>query len=60
MRYWTVEFTYDAEATPRETHTRTVRAESFDLARTAVIIQHLLVGDRINASSTPLTDSYAH
>ena len=58
MRFYTVEFVYRDEATPRESHTRTVKAIDFAEARKAVQVEAILRGDRIVTSSTELTTSY--
>lgn len=49
---YTVEFVYSDEATPRDTHTRTVRAANAEDARREVSIAATLRGDRIQTTGT--------
>lgn len=47
MRFYTVEFVYSDEATPRDTHTRTVKATDAADAEKIVQINAILSGDRV-------------
>lgn len=47
-KFFTVEFTYDAEATPRESQYRTVKANNEAEAREQIEIWGILNGDRLN------------
>lgn len=48
MNYYTIPFIYTDEATPRETHTRSVMAASADDARMTLVAEMYLAGDRIS------------
>lgn len=52
MKFYTVGFTYDAEATPREENFRTVKATDEADAKDQVKIWAILNGDRINVAAT--------
>lgn len=44
---FTVEFVYTDESTPREVHTRTVRAADAEDAKTFVVMVAAMIGDRV-------------
>jgi hypothetical protein len=46
-KFFTVEFTYADEATPREPQYRTVKANSAEAAKEELLIRSALNGDRI-------------
>ena len=50
-KFYTVEFTYADEATPREPQYRTVKAENAEAAREIVQIKATLAGDRVYVGS---------
>lgn len=53
---YTVEFVYSDEATPRDLHTRTVKAASAEDAKLQVVVLAHLAGDRIQTTGV-YTDS---
>lgn len=47
VKFFTVEFTYADEATPREPHYRTVKAVSAEAAKGILQVEKTLSGDRV-------------
>lgn len=55
--YYTVEFVYSDEATPRELHTKSVKAANADDAKMVTVMEAALNGDRIETTGV-MTNSW--
>lgn len=50
MNFYTVEFVFSDEATPRDLHTHGVKAISAEAAQEEVVIEALLRGDQVQTT----------